>query len=482
MHPTNTVIVFSDEHNRDVAGCYGDRIARTPHLDRLAQSGTLFSNAYTNSPVCVPARASFATGRYPHQIGAWDSVSPYDGSVAGWGARLLSAGHEVVSIGKLHFRSTDDPNGFSQEILPMHVHEGVGWLSSLLRDPPVPLEAAKDMALDIGAGETAYTRYDREVTARACEWIAEAAGRDREKPWVLFVGLVAPHFPLVAPDAFFQLYEDADLPPPRQYAEDERPRHPVIDALRTASNYDTGFDAERVRIARQAYYGLCSFMDDNLGKIVQAIAESGQSETTRIVYSSDHGDNIGHRGLWGKSVMYEDSVAVPLIAAGPGLPAGAVVDTPVSLVDLHPTILAFAGAQPQEADDGLPGTSLAEIIQHPHGDRAVFSEDHDWSSITGMFMLRKGDWKLVRYPGYPSQLFDLRNDPYEMTDLGASPDHRNVAAMMDAELAKIVDAEAVNARAFADQARKIEHYGGREAILRSEDLGYTRPPVGDAAD
>ena len=138
MHPTNTVIIFSDEHNRDIAGCYGDKVARTPHLDRLARNGALFSNAYTNSPVCVPARASFATGRYPHQIGAWDSVSPYDGSVDGWGARLSSAGHEVVSIGKLHFRSTEDPNGFSREILPMHVHNGVGWLSSLLRNPPVP--------------------------------------------------------------------------------------------------------------------------------------------------------------------------------------------------------------------------------------------------------------------------------------------------------------------------------------------------------
>lgn len=476
MHPTNTVIIFSDEHNRDIAGCYGDKVARTPHLDRLALNGTRFSNAYTNSPVCVPARASFATGRYPHQIGAWDSVSPYDGSVDGWGARLLRAGHEVVSIGKLHFRRTEDPNGFSREILPMHVHNGVGWLSSLLRNPPAPLATAKDLAIDIGAGESVYTRYDRDVTTRACEWIADAAGRHHEKPWVLYVGLVAPHFPLIAPEAFFQLYEDTDMPPPRQYAECERPRHPVIDALRAASNYDTGFDPERVRIARQAYYGLCSFMDDNLGKIVRAIAESGQTATTRIIYSSDHGDNIGHRGLWGKSVMYEDSVAVPLIVAGPGLPVGAVIDTPASLVDLHPTILAFAGARPHEADGDLPGRSLAEITRNPGGDRAVFSEYHDWSSITGMFMVRKGDWKLVRYPGYPSQLFDLRNDPHEMVDLSASPDHRDVAATMEAELAKIVDVDEVNDRAFADQARKIRHYGGREAILRSEDLGFTRPP------
>ena len=475
MRPTNTVIILSDEHNRDIAGCYGDDVARTPNLDQLARGGVRFSNAYTNSPVCVPARASFATGRYPHQIGAWDSATPHDGSVKGWGARLLDTGHEVVSIGKLHFRSAEDDNGFSREIIPMHVHNGIGWVSGLLRDPPAPIASAKDLAMDIGAGETVYTRYDRDVTRFACEWIAEAAGRTHEKPWVLYVGLVAPHFPLVAPEAHFHLYDDA-IPPPRQYAESDRPRHPVLDALRAASDYDAGFDAEKVRVARQAYYGLCSFMDENVGKIVRAISETDQEETTRIIYSSDHGDNMGNRGLWGKSVMYEDSVAIPLVAHGPDLPTGEVVDTPVSLIDLHPTIMAFAG-QPMHRDDrDLPGMALTDVIRNPNPARPVFSEYHDWCSITGMFMLRKGDWKLVKYPGYSSQLFDLRNDPHEAVDLGLSPDHRDVVAMMEAELGKIADVEALNDRAFADQTRKIERYGGRDAILQAEDLGYTRPP------
>ena len=476
MRPTHTVIILSDEHNRDIAGCYGDRVARTPHLDRLARGGVRFSNAYTNSPVCVPARASFATGRYPHQIGAWDSTTPYDGSVKGWAGRLRDAGHETVSIGKLHFRRTEDDNGFSREIIPMHVHNAVGWLSSLLRNPPAPIAAAKELATELGAGESAYTRYDRDVTRLACEWIAGAADRTHEKPWVLYVGLVAPHFPLVAPEAYFRLHDDADIPPPRQYATPDRPRHPVLDALRAASDYDAGFDAEKVRIARQAYYGLCSFMDDNVGRIVRALRETGQEETTRIIYSSDHGDNVGHRGLWGKSVMYEDSVAVPLIAKGPDLPAGEVVDTPVSLIDLHPTITAFAGRPMHRDDRDLPGLALTDVIRNPNPQRPAFSEYHDWCSITGMFMLRKGDWKLVKYPGYPSQLFDLGNDPHEAVDLGSSPEHRDVIATMETELGKIADVEAVNARAFADQARKIERYGGREAILRAEDLGYTPPP------
>ena len=316
MEPNNTILILSDEHNRDVLGCYGDEIVKTPHLDALARRGVRFSSAYTNSPVCVSARASLATGRYPHQIGAWDSTMPHDGSIKGWAARLVDAGHEVVSIGKLHYRSTEDPNGFSEEVLPMHVHNGTGWLSSLLRDPPVPLEGADDMAGSIGAGETRYTEYDRRITQSACNWIADAAGRNHAKPWVLYVGLVAPHFPLIAPEAFYDLYSDEEMTPPRQYAEEERPRHPVLDAMRRWSNYDDYFDPEKARIARRAYYGLCSFLDDNVGQILGAVEKAGLGSTTRVIYTSDHGDNIGHRGLWGKSVMYEDSVAVPLLGAG----------------------------------------------------------------------------------------------------------------------------------------------------------------------
>jgi len=476
MTPTNTIVILSDEHNRDVAGCYGDPLAKTPNLDALASEGVLFMNAYTNSPVCVPARASFATGRYVHQIGAWDSVSPHDGSVAGWGADLIDAGHEVISIGKLHFRSSKDSNGFSQEMLPMHVHNGTGWLSSLLRSPPEPLESAKDMALEIGMGETAYTAYDRDVTKTACDWIKSAAQKSHEKPWVLYVGLVAPHFPLIAPEDFYRLYDDVDIPPPRQYPEAERPRHPVLDAMRAGCDYDGSFDAEKVRIARQAYYGLCSFMDDNVGKIIDAVKESGQREATRIIYAADHGDNIGHRGLWGKSVMYEDSVAIPMIMSGPGLPRGSIETTPVSLVDLHPTILEFLGLGTNEAARDLPGTSLSKIIETPDPERAAFSEYHDWCSITGMFMLRKGEWKLVEYPGYAPQLFNLRDDPHEMYDLAQRPEHHDRLTSMKAELAKIVDIDAVNQRAFADQAIKIENQGGREAILKAEEFGYTPPP------
>ena len=476
MRQSNTVVILSDEHNRDVLGCYGDPFVHTPNLDKMASEGVCFSNAYTNSPVCVPARASFATGRYPHQIGAWDSVSPHNGSVKGWGARLIDSGHEVISIGKLHFRSPDDNNGFTKEIIPMHIHNGIGWLSSLLRNPPAPLKGIEDMAISIGSGETNYTKYDRQITQLACNWLLNTLNRKYDKPWVLYIGYIAPHFPLIAPQQFYDLYNGVDIPPPQQYAKSERPNHPVLNALVESSNYDQGFDRTKVKIARQAYYGLCSFLDDNIGLILKTIESAGLTDSTRIIYTSDHGDNLGNKGLWGKSVMYEDSVAIPMIIKGPDIPKHEVVQTPVSLVDLHPTIIEFAGKQKHKDDNDLPGDPLSETFNSFNPERAVFSEYHDWSSITGMFMLRKSQWKLICYPGYPSQLFNIKKDPHEQIDLSTNPEYSDILSDLESDLRQIADIDEINDRAFSDQAKKIKAHGGREAIIHLDDLAYTPPP------
>jgi choline-sulfatase len=133
MNGRNMLVLMSDEHQREALGCYGHPIVRTPNLDKLAEKGVRFTNAYTPSPICVPARASFATGRYVHDTRHWTNAQPYDGSISGWGHRLMEEGCHVASVGKLHYRSDTDPNGFSEEILPMHVRGGIGWSRGLLR-------------------------------------------------------------------------------------------------------------------------------------------------------------------------------------------------------------------------------------------------------------------------------------------------------------------------------------------------------------
>ena len=189
------------------------------------------------------------------------------------------------------------------------------------------------------------------------------------------------------------------------------------------------------------------------------------SENTRVIYSSDHGEHLGARGIYGKFTMYEEASAVPLIMAGPDVPAGKVVDTPVSLVDCHPTALAALGCPPHPDDADLPGESLWEIASEPDRDRTVFAEYHAIGSANAYYMLRDRQYKYIYHVDAPPQLFDLRADPQEIHDLAQMPESQPLLAEYEARLRQIVDPEAVDARAKADQRRRIESHGGRDAVI-----------------
>lgn len=206
---SNLLVIMSDEHQWRAMSGAGHPIAQTPNLDALAARGTRFTNAYTPSPICVPARASFATGRYAHQIRLWDNAMPYIGQPEGWGHALQRQGNRVESIGKLHYRDANDPAGFDQEHIPMQVANGVGMVWASIRNENERVSPnSRMLGQYIGAGESTYTRYDRAVTQRTCEWLEQTAreAQEQEQPWCLYVGLVAPHFPLVVPQEFLDLY------------------------------------------------------------------------------------------------------------------------------------------------------------------------------------------------------------------------------------------------------------------------------------
>jgi choline-sulfatase len=200
------------------------------------------------------------------------------------------------------------------------------------------------------------------------------------------------------------------------------------------------------------------------------------ASTTRVIYTSDHGDNLGCRGLWGKSVLYEESAAVPLIVAGPGVPAGTTVALPVSLVDCYRSILEAVGCPLAPEDEVLPSRSLWAIVAGQRPDRTVLSEYHAAGSITGSFMIRHGRWKYIYHVGFRPELYDLEADPGETTDLAERPDRAPVLAECEARLRDVCDPAAVSAEAFADQRRRIAAHGGRDAILARGDFSYTPAP------
>jgi choline-sulfatase len=477
MRPTNLLFIMSDEHSRRVLGCHGHPMIKTPNLDELASRGLRFTDAYCNSPICVPSRASFHTGRYVHDIGFWDNANPYDGSVPSWAHRLRAAGHRVDSIGKLHFRRAEDDNGFSKEHMPLHVVDGIGDPIGMLRDPPPRRQAALRLAADAGCGESSYQDYDDRITGAAETWLGERAKSKDAKPWVLFVSLVCPHFPLIARPRWYNLYAEDKVPWPALYAAEERPHHPYLEAMRACQIYDEGFDDNsKVRKAIAAYFGLVSFVDHNVGRLLQCLNAHDLADTTRVIYSSDHGDNLGTRGLWGKSNMYEESAGVPLIMAGPEVPANVVCRDPVSLVDAYPTILNCVGLPPHPDDRALPGVPLLDVAAGKARERTVFGEYHAAGAVTGAFMLRKGKFKFVYYVGLTPQLFDLDSDPAETRDLAQHGDCADVLADCEASLRRYVDPHAGDAQARHDQAARIAELGGRAAILAKGSFGHSPVP------
>lgn len=463
----NVLVIMSDEHQRRALGAAGHSIVSTPNLDALAVSGTRFTNCWTPSPICVPARASLATGRWVHEVGNWDSAQAYAGEPAGWAHAMAGAGHDVASFGKLHHRSTSDNDGFTEHHLPMNIVGGLGWLQGLPRREPIPYDEADELANDVGVGETTYTRYDRRVTKAACEWLASSDRTDQ--PWTAFVSLVVPHYPLSAPEEWAELYPLDEVPPPEIAPVDHS--HPAVTAMQAFFNYDDYFDDATRTQARAAYFALTSYMDHNVGQVLAALDASGQRANTRIIYTSDHGELLGNRGLWCKSFMYEDSVAVPMIVSGPGVPAGKTVDANVNLVDVAATVTETAGLRA-----GGPGESLVHRALHPESDRPGFTEYHDGGSITGTFAIRSGEWKYIHHEGYPPELYNVVDDPDELVDLG---DEANVSVEQtrcQKTLSDLVDTTVANNAAFASQQAIIDEHGGREAVASAFRFNHTPIP------
>ena len=476
MKPKNLLFLFSDQHSRKALGCYGHPLVKTPNLDQLAAGGTLFKNAYCNSPICVPARGALATGRYVFETGYWDNAKAYDGSLPSWHHRLNAKGNRCESIGKLHFRSLEDPTGFAKSHLPMNIVGGVGDLLGSLRDGTARLRKYRSYINNSGPGNSTYIDYDRQITDHTVEWLGKSSPKYSDQPWVLFVSLVCPHPPIIAPEEFYRLYPLNDLTLPDPFEPEKRSDHPYLRDIRDFLGLNEEFEDEEIRRSIAAYLGQCSYLDSNLGRILKALEDYGLSSSTRIIYSSDHGESNGNRGVWGKSNMYEEAVGVPMILNGEDVPQGQVVETPVSLVDCFPTILECVGQELSKEDKVLRGRSLFKIAKGEDQDRIAFSEFHAAGSRTAIYMIRQGPYKLVHFIDYPDQLFDLEKDPDELEDLSGNPVYSDIEAELYKKLTNLMDPLMTHKLARRDQFSRIAAAGGRDAVINRGSFGYTPAP------
>lgn len=419
----NILLIMSDEHAPQFSGLHGHPLVQTPQLDRLAASGTTFDAAYCNSPLCSPSRMSLMTGRYIHTIGAWDNSTPLPTDTVTWAHLLRAVGYDVVLAGKQHFVGPDQLHGFraqlARDLHAERAHPTFDWATGTLIAPqPWPGLA------QAAAGSTVEIEVDDQAEAAALAYLR--APERRAGPWALNVSFIAPHFPLIAPPAYWERYppEEVDLPtlPPGHLAA----QHPAIRRMRRMFGMPDAVPEGLTRRGRAGYYGLITYLDDKIGRLLAALDETGQRENTIVIYTSDHGEMAGEHGMWRKSNFYEQSSRVPLVLSGPGLPAGRRVREVVSLVDLVATIVDLGGATPLTS---LDGTSLLPPLRGAGEWRdEAFAEYLAHGVARPMAMLRRGRFKLNYYLDERPELYDLEADPGEFTDLATAPDH---AAILD---------------------------------------------------
>jgi choline-sulfatase len=475
QQPANLVILMSDQHTASVLGAYGNDAVQTPNLDRLAAEGTLFTAAYANSPICIPSRTTFATGRYVHELKLWDNDLPYDGSqAASWGQRVHEQGHRVTTVGKLHYAAASRTEAFPDQRLPMYFVPNIQ--TGFLRDESPIREDSRRYVETAGPGHSEYVDYDRAISRSAIEWLRAEASQLRE-PWVLFVSFACPHFPLEPPAELYAIYADRELADPVEGSPDAWPDHPALLENRRLQGMDKPFTRDEEDRARKAYYALVTFVDGEVGRLLSELSSLGLRDSTRIVYTSDHGESLGEHGLWWKSNMYDGAVRIPLIAAGPGVAAGVVSRTPVSLVDVFPTVVEGLGAEYAAEDEGLRGSSLWGLATSDPTERYVFSEYHADFSVSGIFMVRSLRWKYIYYVGFEPQLFDMVEDPGEVVDLAGDPQYRDVRERMDQALRSMADPEAIEAEVRASQRARIAERGGVDSIVANVTDTHSRPPA-----
>ncbi len=447
----NILVVMSDQHSRRYTAPYGHPFVQTPNMQRLADEGVTFENAYCNSPICAPSRASFMTGQHVPDIGAWDNAAILHGDETTWAHLLNAAGYETVLCGKMHFQGADQMHGFKRRILSdVHGNAGPGLTADWSEWHPENAPSDMTMFTEAGPGEDRFSAYDEIATAQASTYIRGQEQSDQ--PWALVVGLITPHYPFVARPKYWDMYypEHADLPEVPAHFDDIHPHKRRIGEWFSF----TDVPDELIARCRAAYYGLITYTDDCLGEILEAVDESGQANDTVVVYTSDHGDGAGEHGMWQKHTFYENSVGVPLQIRWPGeIPPNGRISQPVSLVDLTQTIVDAAGS---EAPDYWAGESLLPLAGGggEEGDGLVIN---DFTAVGGKAacrMVRVGNLKYNYYHGEPEELFDLATDPNEVTNQSGNPIYAEALANLREQAMVGYDPVEVTARVKLSQRKR----------------------------
>lgn len=471
----NILFIQADQLGAFALGAYGRAAAQTPHTDRLAGEGVLFENAYCPFPLCAPSRFAMMTGRLASRIGAYDNAAEFPASVPAFTHYLRARGYWTCLSGKMHFIGPDQLHGFesrlTSDIYPGDFH----WTDHNKKQTE---ETASDGrgVLDAGVCERSpQLDYDELAMFRARQALFDAArGKTGGRPFFLAVSLIHPHDPYYCTREYWDLHTDASAGLPAAPRAPADGRDSLSAQIIKRHKLDEDFPPEAVIRARRAYFGAVSYIDAKIGELRALLARLGLAGSTVIIFTSDHGEMLGERGLWYKRCHYDPSARVPLIFHAPERWRPARRAENVSLTDMLPTLLALAGDENlDDLIEPIEGRSLLGLIEGGgEWDNAAYAEIMSDGLPAPVFMIRRDRFKAVFGPAHPAQLFDMRNDPHEMSDLAADPAHAETVSALLAEGARVWDADAVQA--------EVERSAARRGLIRRAHASG-EPPVWDYA-
>ena len=434
----NFLLLMSDQHKRSCMGAAGDQVAKTPHLDKLMAESVAFSSAYCSNPVCAPSRASLMTGLYSHNIETQSNATPYSYKHKTMAHNLGAAGYFTGLIGKMHwvdgqthgFDYRLEFNDWMQYLGPkakLYAEETGGLRNSGAGLPEIESIWGKgynpwagEITHDGREGSVAVGRasllpeedhFDSFVARESVRFLREYAKEDQ--PFFLITSFLKPHEPFMPAKRFADMFKAEDMALPATWKSaklDTLPKE-VQDSIRRDGPTPEMSDADEVKQRIAMYYGCVAQMDDCVGQVLQALQELDLERDTIVCYTADHGDMVGDLGLWGKFQFYEGSCGVPLMFRIPGRES-AKRDVPVSLVSLMATICDLCGVPCSRND----GESFMGLIHGGGAGKPVYAE-FALGTRGAKYMLREGEWKYTHWVFDRDELYNLKNDPQELTNL-----------------------------------------------------------------
>ncbi|MEM6663010.1 MAG: choline-sulfatase [Pseudomonadota bacterium] len=457
MTRPNFLIIQADQLTSQVLYAYGRPLAKTPHVDELAARGMVFRNAYCSYPLCGPSRMSMMTGRLASRIGAFDNAAQLSSEIPTFAHYLRAQGYRTTLSGKMHFVGPDQLHGF-EERLTTDIYPGdFYWTENLESRDEKHKSDDRGVTMCGICDRSVQLDYDELTMFHAEQHLWDIARQKVDRPFCLFVSLTHPHDPYFCTQEYYDRYTDDEVPLPTVGRVPSQAADPLSRFITERHVLDQDFDPAIIRKARRAYLGSCSYIDDQVGRLMTTLSQARLRDNTVVILLGDHGEMLGERGMWFKRHFFEWSARVPMIFSGGNVPAG-TRDENVTLTDLAPTLLALADESGSNAFiEPLEGRDLTPLMSgNSDGfDNVAAAEVMSDGLSAPIFMLRRDDWKIIWGPEHPPQLFDLEADPEEQEDLANDPTHAARREALIAEVHGIWDAEELQSQINLSIARRL---------------------------